>query len=277
MLLRTFCVKLFVFFFLLLTFCFNFVDDYKTKGMTVEEKIGVLVERYCRNRSHLADMIGVTPQAVNNWVYRDHIPRRGIDAIMARFPQTDRDWLRGGSAPLPSGPLPLPEDDDEEEEEEDVRFGDGADGLMESGRSGAEGGLPLRASAQFVSGVKPSLGDAPLPDGADGLVPLQLPRRDVKYVFQCHGDSMLPRIQDGDYVAVGDALGRYEEFRKDIPYLVQTTDGRLMVKMVEDPGPQSPYLLLTTENPNYQLADGGRLAKSECRAAYRVIMVMRDI
>ena len=27
----------------------------------------------------------------------------------------------------------------------------------------------------------------------------------------------------------------------------------------------------------YQLADGGRLPKSEFRAAYRVIMVMRDI
>ena len=42
-------------------------------------------------------------------------------------------------------------------------------------------------------------------------------------------------------------------------------------------GPNSPYLLLSTENPNYQLADGGRLAKNEFRAAYRVLMVMRDI
>ena len=54
--------------------------------MTVEEKIGALVERFCRNRSHLADMIGVSPQALNNWVYRDRIPRKGIDAIIARFP-----------------------------------------------------------------------------------------------------------------------------------------------------------------------------------------------
>jgi hypothetical protein len=50
-----------------------------------------------------------------------------------------------------------------------------------------------------------------------------------------------------------------------------------MVKMVEDPGPSSSFLLLSTENPNYQLADGGKLAKSEFRAAYRVIMVMRDL
>ena len=115
------------------------------------------------------------------------------------------------------------------------------------------------------------------PEVEEGLVPLQMPRRDIKYVFRCHGDSMLPRIQDGDFVGVGEALGRYEDFRKDVPYLVQTTDGRLMVKMVQDPGPHSPFLLLSTENPNYQLADGGRLAKSEFRAAYRVIMVMRDI
>ena len=50
-----------------------------------------------------------------------------------------------------------------------------------------------------------------------------------------------------------------------------------MVKMVQDPGPSSPYLLLSTENPNYQMADGGKLAKSEFRTAYRVIMVMRNV
>ena len=229
--------------------------------MTVEEKITILVERYCRNRSHLADMIGISPQAVNNWVYRDHIPNRGIDAIVARFPQVDREWLRGGSAPLSSGPLPLP-DEEEEEDEEAYRM----DSKPQS-----------KASALFVTGLQPSLGDAPQSEDREGLVPVQMPRRDIKYVFQCHGDSMLPRIQDGDYVGVSEALGRYEEFRKGDPYLVQTTDGRLMVKMVEDPGPTSPFLRLSTENPNYQLADGGRLAKSDFRAAYRVIMVMRDL
>ena len=222
--------------------------------MTVEEKIGALVERFCRNRSHLADMIGVSPQALNNWVYRDRIPRKGIDAIIARFPQVDIEWLRGGSLPTSGGALPLP-DEEEEDDYEPMSY----------------------APAHFVTGVQPSLGDVQQPDSKEGLVPLQMPRKDVKYVFQCHGDSMLPRIQDGDYVGVGEPLGRYEAFRKDVPYLMQTTDGRLMVKMVEDPGPQSPYLFLSTENPNYQLADGGRLAKSEFRAAYRVLMVMRDI
>lgn len=243
--------------------------------MTVEEKIGILVERYCRNRSHLADMIKVSPQAVNNWVYRDHIPRKGIEAIMARFPQLDIEWLRGDSAPLPSGSLPLPDEDSEEDDT--LQFG-----TKSFARPAAQGRIadipvPNKQSALFVSGVQPSLGDVPQPDVREALVPLQMPRRDVKYVFQCHGDSMLPRIQDGDYVGVGEALGRYEEFRKGDPYLVQTTDGRLMVKMVEDPGPSSPFLLLSTENPKYQLADGGRLAKSEFRAAYRVLMVMRDI
>lgn len=228
--------------------------------MTVEEKIRILVEQYSRNRSHFADMIQISPQAVNNWVYRDHIPSRGIKAIIARFPMVDQEWLRGGSTPLPSGPLPLPEEEDEREE--DHRVGS----VMSS-----------KLSTQPVTGMQPSLGDTPLPENREGLVPVQMPRRDIKYVFQCHGDSMLPRIQDGDYVCVGEALGRYENFQKGVPYLVQTTDGRLMVKMVQDPDPTLPYLLLSTENPNYQLADGGKLAKSEFRAAYRVIMVMRDI
>lgn len=238
--------------------------------MTVEEKISVLVERYCRNRSHLADMIKVTPQALNNWVYRDHIPHKGVKAIMARFPQVDEEWLRGGSLPLSGGAMPLPDDDDDDDET--MTFGP-----SRGSENRREELLSNRTSAHFVSGVQPSLGDVPQPDVKEGLIPLQMPRKDIRYVFQCHGDSMLPRIQDGDYVGVGEALGRYEEFRKGDPYLVQTTDGRLMVKMVEDPGPNSPFLLLSTENPNYQLADGGRLAKNEFRAAYRVLMVMRDI
>ena len=243
--------------------------------MTVEEKISFLVEHYCRNRSHLADMIGVTPQAVNNWVYRDHIPRRGIEAIMARFPQVDLNWLRGESVPMPSGSLPIP--DDENEDDEMLDFAPQPDMGQKTEEPNLANRTQSKAPALFVSGLQPSLGDVPQPESMEGLVPLQMPRRDIKYVFQCHGDSMLPRIQDGDYVGVGEALGRYEEFRKGDPYLVQTTDGRLMVKMVEDPGPSSPFLLLSTENPNYQLADGGKLAKSEFRAAYRVLMVMRDI
>ena len=230
--------------------------------MTVEEKINIIVERYCRNRSHLADMIGISPQAVNNWVYRDHIPRRGIEAILARFPQVDHDWLRGGSAPLPSGPLPLPEEgEDEDEENEALLLGTTQQVEAEVER------LPADNTSQ-----------APQSDyNREGLISIQLPRHDVKYIFQCHGDSMLPRIQDGDYVGVGEAIGRYETFQKEVPYLIQTTDGRLMVKMVQDPGPASTFLLLSTTNPNYQLADGGKLAKSEFHTAYRVIMIMRDI
>lgn len=244
--------------------------------MTVEEKINALVERYSRNRSHLADMIGVTPQALNNWVYRDRIPRKGVDAIMARFPQVDLEWLRGGTVSHSGGQLPLP-DEDEEEDDDIMAFGEPSNAAARM--EGGQFGNPSQSltSTHFVTGLQPSLGDAPQPDSKEGLVPLQMPRGDVRFVFQCHGDSMLPRIQDGDYVGVGEALGRYEAFRKGVPHLVQTTDGRLMVKMVEDPGPSSPFLLLSTENPNYQLADGGRLAKSEFRAAYRVLMVMRDI
>ena len=171
--------------------------------------------------------------------------------------------------------MPLPDDDDEDDET--MQFDQGRKSETKKEELFSNATSPSRTSAHFVSGVQPSLGDVPQPDVKEGLIPLQMPRKDIKYVFQCHGDSMLPRIQDGDYVGVGEALGRYEEFRKDVPYLVQTTDGRLMVKMVEDPGPNSPFLLLSTENPNYQLADGGRLAKSEFRAAYRVLMVMRDI
>ena len=161
--------------------------------------------------------------------------------------------------PLSSGPLPLP--DEEDTNEEALNFSTSPDAEAKTEKKHADDSKPRVQSG----------------DVKEGLIPLQMPRRDVKYVFQCHGDSMLPRIQDGDYVGVSEAIGRYEEFQKGVPYLIQTTDGRLMVKIVQDPGPTTPYLLLSTENPNYEMADGGKLAKREFYAAYRVIMIMRDI
>ena len=174
-----------------------------------------------------------------------------------------------------SGALPLPADEDEDEVMPYPVSRQGTESKVTDYHT--ESKPQNNASALLVTGLQPTLGDAPQVEAREALAPVQMPRRDIKYVFQCHGDSMLPRIQDGDYVGVGEALGRYEEFRQGDPYLIQTTDGRLMVKMVQDPGPATPYLLLSTENPNYQLADGGKLAKSEFRAAYRVIMVMRDL
>lgn len=250
--------------------------------MTVEEKINILVERYCRNRSHLAEMIGISPQAVNNWVYRDRIPRRGMDAILAHFPQIDREWLSGGSIPFSSGPLPLPDDEEEagEEGENQIQNSKFLDSLEPRRTDKVRSKIQTASSSRDnrpLEGEQLGNNSDGSPKSSEGLFPLQFPRHDVKYVFQCHGDSMLPSIHDGDYVGVGEAIGRYEEFRKGVPYLIQTTDGRLMVKIVQDPGPTFPYLLLSTENPNYELADGGRLAKNEFYTAYRVIMVMRDI
>ena len=122
-------------------------------------------------------------------------------------------------------------------------------------------------SAPLATVGQPASNETPQTENREGLIPIQMPRRDVKFVFMCHGDSMLPRIQDGDYIGVGDAIGRYENFLSGVPYLIQTTDGRFMVKMVQDPGPSSPYLLLSTEHPKYELADGGNdfsLAGSLC-------------
>jgi hypothetical protein len=140
--------------------------------MTVEEKIGILVERYCRNRSHLADMIKVSPQTVNNWVYRDHIPRKGIEAIMARFPQLDIEWLRGDSAPLPSGSLPLPDEDSEEDDT--LQFGTKSFARPDAQGRIADIPMPGNQPTVFVSGLQPSLGDVPQPDVREALVPLQM-------------------------------------------------------------------------------------------------------
>lgn len=243
--------------------------------MTVEEIIGILVDRYCRNRSHLADMIDVSPQVVNNWIYRDHIPNRGIEAIISRFPQIDRNWLRGGSTLSSSGPLPLPEEDEENDETQDLKTTQNTEQKSAEYKVGKMS--QNKVTELLASEMQSSQDNISQLNNKESLIPLQMPRHNIKYAFLCHGDSMLPRIQDGDYIGVGEPIGRYEDFQQGVPYLVQTTDGRFMVKMVQDPGPSSAYLLLSTENPNYELADGGKLAKKELYAAYRVLMIMRDI
>ena len=197
--------------------------------MTAEEKITILVERYCRNRSHLADMIGVTPQAVNNWVYRDRIPRKGIEAIMMRFPEVDLEWLRGGSVPISSGPLPLPDD---EEEEEDVSDTTGA--LF----SNSEGNLALKmyAKAEFL--IFQNKDDEALraldsvmllsPFGTlvdDALYQKALILIKQKSYFEA--EKLLKRVIEnyGDQLLADDAVFKlaelYEYYLKDIPQAME--------------------------------------------------------
>ena len=199
--------------------------------MNTNEKMEVLVRQFARSRKDLADMIGFTPQTVSNWVYRDSIPKKGIDAICSTFPEVNRDWL------LSTG----------------------------------------TTTAFFVDNISPSCGDDFQELDGEGLVPINLGRRDVKYLLRCHGNSMEPRIYDGDAVAVGDPMGRYEQLSPKALYLIQTTSGQLMVKQATDPGPDCPYLQLATVNPDYHLQNDGHLPKEEIRTIYRVLVVLNNV
>nr|WP_257229912.1 Cro/CI family transcriptional regulator [Acinetobacter sp. YH01026] len=51
--------------------------------------------KFFKNASHLADEIGVTPQAVNQW--GEYVPDPSVGKIMALIPSIHYEIRRGGS------------------------------------------------------------------------------------------------------------------------------------------------------------------------------------
>lgn len=208
------------------------MTDYKE--LTVEEKVAMLVEQFAANRSQFAKSIGYSAQTVNNWVYRNSFPEKGIAAILDIYPQVSEDWLRGRKHTQLGGTMLLPN-------------------------------------------FNVTCGDVEQYDQSESMLPVDMPIKGVKFIFPCTGNSMEPRIYDGDFVGIGDQMNRYESFKKDKIYLVTTIDGKAMIKGVEDPGPDCPYLQLSSLNPDYRMANEGKLPKDEFLAAYKVLIIINNV
>lgn len=216
--------------------------------MTCDEIIIELVKMTgCRSKAHLAEIMEVTPQTMNNWVHGKVLPQNMRQKAQLLIPRINPAWLAG-------------ESDEPMLKQESVPSPKEAPAKM----------FP----AQLVRDFNVMCGTVDLPEQSEEMVPISVPKAGVKYVFPCSGNSMEPLIHAGDYVGVGDPMNMFSRFRDKAVYLIITRD-TAMVKRLHDPGRNCEYLQLLTDNENYTLDDGGRLMKEDVRQIYEVKMIMK--
>lgn len=211
--------------------------------VSVAGVLNSIAKRYTRSRRQLAIALGASEATLMNWIERDRIPAWWVKHLKAVYPELNEEWIVGDSDEM------LTVDGDL-----NTYTGDGL----------------LLMTAKLIEGFNVTCGDVEVDLSNENLELTQVRLRGVKYLFRCSGESMEPRLFAGDLIGVGNAMSRFETFKSGEIYLVFTQSGKAMVKMVEDPGPDVPYLKLLTFNPNYHLDDDGKLPKSEFRAAFRV-------
>lgn len=231
----------------------------KLKRMTVEQIVLQLIMMTgARKKSRLAELLEVSPSALGNWISRGSIPTSAIQKVLELLPNVNPEWMAGRSDVVllsKAEATPTPQ-------------------LQMKGDA-----VPLDVKncqfsrVQMLDEMAATCGDVDQPECRETMTEFTLPFPGLRYVITCQGTSMEPVLYSGDMVAVGAPMNMFDRFRKDEMYLVVTRTG-MMVKYVEDPGQDCPYLQLTTANKNYHLEDGGRLPKEEVRSIYRVKMTL---
>lgn len=245
-----------------------YICTMKTKNdskMTVEQIVLQLIMMSgAKNKSRLAEMLGTTPSCLGNWIKRDSLPLSAIASIRNFFPNVNVEWLAQRSDTM------LIKSDEPAVQSKPVQ----THPVWESNAVPLDPNKCQYSTVQMLDEMVATCGDIGRGDEAEMMTEYTLPIPGLRFLITCRGDSMDPVICSGDMVAVGAPMGMFDRFREGEMYLIVTREST-MVKYIEDPGPDCEYLQLTTANPDYRLADGGRLPKQEVRSIYRVVMVLK--
>lgn len=218
-------------------------------------------------KSQLANRLGITPQTICNWERRGSIPYVGATAIKSKLEDVNLLWLTGQSEQMMEQTI------EEQKSAQETTQSPVAPSPVEPQSTPARAEQPRMYMAQEVHDIAAMCGTVDVLSESEWLSPVQVPWPGIRYVLTCRGDSMMPRVCDGDKVYVGDPLSRYARLTDGVLYLVVTRT-QVMVKYVVDPGSNKPYLQLRCENPDYVMEDGGRLMKDEVRQIYKVKVVV---
>lgn len=222
-------------------------DAVRQEYETVDDYLTRVQNATCKKRAGIARMLDASPQTVNNWVKRNTIPQYQYEQLVDIMTHSDdRDFMckYDANGRVREEPVFTPAEP-----------------------------MPDMHEAMMIEGTVATCGDIDRVDSNEAFRRVNMPWDDVKYIVRCSGESMEPRIHDGDYVGVGQLMGKYQNFKPGEMYLLRTTSCT-MVKMVEDPSPNCDYLQLSTFNPDYVLANGGRLPKDELICSYKVLAVI---
>ena len=151
--------------------------------------------------------------------------REKLNNVLTEFPELNRDWLLYGEGVM------IVEDIDNVEIMKTPT--DGATPVYDVNASCGDGNLPMEFLAEHI------IGYVNMPNVSKSAS-----------IIRANGDSMSPRINDGDFIAVREITDFDDIFYGQI-YLVITAQNR-MVKYVRRYEPdEDNYVLLKSENPNY--------------------------
>lgn len=208
--------------------------------MNDKEKLSKLIQLYCSgNNANFARRIGITPQALNNWLKRERLSKEAITKITFAFPGINTEWLLTGEGEMIRKEFRNEVEDLTEEEREQL------DKAIAAGRVTY---VPL-IHINSVGGIHSPNSLDESEQYVERLIPFDQAREGDVAIYQS-GDSMSPAIPSGSLLLLRKVEDWREYFGYNNVYVLCLRDGRRITKMVtrhgEDP---DGYVVCKSFNP----------------------------
>lgn len=209
--------------------------------VSAKERIDLLVKEFFKNKIELTRLLGVSAVSVHNWGANDSIPAKQVEKMSKLCPQVRYEWLATGEGSMWRNDV----------------VGEEVNGTMEAKRAK----LPEKL-IPYYEDVVVTCGVVELPEQRESSCLRNMPGVDAQFLMRASGDSMSPMIENGDLIGVKE-MAQFEDFKSEQPYLIITHDAHCMVKYVKNPGPNVPYLELSSANPDYVMSRSERQLEKE--------------
>lgn len=154
--------------------------DLKELGEQKKRELGkrllVMREAAFRTQARLAEELGVDPSLISRWESGERVPDEGIFKALVRILQVNVDWLLSGEGQMWRLDVP---------ESKELKH---VEGMRE---------VPILGVVPGSDPFAPGL----VPEGSI-LVPLEITKHPRAFALRVMGDSMSPKIEDGDMIFV---------------------------------------------------------------------------
>jgi phage repressor protein C with HTH and peptisase S24 domain len=187
-----------------------------------------------RTKAQMAIDLSVTEQSVNKWLNTGKISKEKLEELSAYLPASMNDLVNGV----------VPEADQKAYADLDIHFSQVEDELitLEPGPILAKAAkVPVVGSAQLGEGYRAEL-EYPVGHG-DGYINYSTKDKGA-YALRCKGDSMRPRIRDGEFVVILPS----HPINPNDEVLIKCIKGRVMVKTFKKVTKELVYLESINEN-----------------------------
>lgn len=212
------------------------------------------------NQEAFAAALGVKRGAVGNWELGKGIKTENLKKIADRF-QVSFDWLASnrGTPPTPRDAI-IPTFDPDDDAADATRRA----AISGGNRSNVPANEIPQVSARLGMGLAEDAEHIQVPIGPDSIaalrvidtwkIPEQVLRRRLSgsmravHIVECEGDSMEPRIRDGDFVFID--TGRRVPSPPGI-FALNDGFGQTLKRLEMIPNSEPPRVMIIPENPRH--------------------------